>query len=145
MRYATKACVIDGKNYNQGDIVPEGVGDVETLNRLTRVEGESPAPKTAAQIRAEMASKPEDKLAPEIKKEIDETLEKGPDSEEKVTDELKFTVDDLQDAAEKGIVSFDPETKFYSYGDLELGTESKAAVKAIRKAGLTKEILDAIK
>lgn len=39
IRYATKAVVIDGRQFNKGDIIPNGLADVATVERHSKVVG----------------------------------------------------------------------------------------------------------
>lgn len=137
MRYAKRSCTIDGKTYNQGDVVPEDVADVSTLEELTFTD-EVPA-KTAAEIRKETKAKTEAPVA-----ETNSTDNQDSPDATKENDDSKVVFDSkvFDEAVAKGVIDFD--SKVYTYGDVELGKTVEKAMKTIAKEGFEQDIIDSL-
>ncbi len=105
-RYATKQVTLDGRTFNSGDIIPEGLGDRAGAEKWSRLEGEAmPTPKVpedgitsesisaTADVQAEEGGEDtEDEVVvaePGDEGDTDEEDTEKVDSEEEASDEVK--------------------------------------------------------
>ena len=112
-RYATKPCNIDGIDYNPGDIVPNEVADVDSLERYTRLDTN----------------------------ESDNRIRKGdivPTKEEKKN--ARADSDFFDEAVIKGIIDRDGYN--YSWGDIPLGNSKEKALEKLEELDLIQTLKD---
>lgn len=97
IRYATKAIMLDGKTYNAGDIIPEGLGDRAGAEKWSRLEGQ-PIPKPATPEIGITTDSIEDV---ETVEESEEETEDAEESEEESTEEAEST-EEQEEAPKRG-------------------------------------------